>query len=262
MKTVTLRKLVMILTVIVAAISFSLATTGKEASAKTLEVNHGKAISLKVAEKKTVRATGTRKASFTLSAKKYKDKSTKVATLSNEKSRTVRITAKRSGVCYLKAKANGKTAVCKIRVTKAGSNTARANALVRTTGTTGVQLMYYSEEDLDLLARVIYGEAGCSWCSDAEQLAVGSVVLNRVKCDLYPDTIYDVVYQKGQYACVHSSAFRGKIPKRCYDNARFLLENGSVLPANVVFQAQFRQGSGTYVKIGVHYFCYTNKIAA
>lgn len=34
------------------------------------------------------------------------------------------------------------------------------------------------------------------------QVAVGAVVMNRVKSPLFPDTIAAVIYQKGQFSCV------------------------------------------------------------
>lgn len=51
----------------------------------------------------------------------------------------------------------------------------------------------YSASDLDLLSRLIMAEAqGESY--DAK-VAVGAVVMNRVKSDLFPNTINDVIYQ-------------------------------------------------------------------
>ncbi|MBP1924410.1 spore germination cell wall hydrolase CwlJ-like protein [Sedimentibacter acidaminivorans] len=51
----------------------------------------------------------------------------------------------------------------------------------------------YSSEDLDLLARLITAEAqGESY--DAK-IAVGAVVMNRVKSDSFPNSINDVIYQ-------------------------------------------------------------------
>ena len=47
----------------------------------------------------------------------------------------------------------------------------------------------YTQEDLDLLARIIYAEAGCTWIPNWVQQLVGSVVLNRVASPYYPDTI-------------------------------------------------------------------------
>lgn len=120
----------------------------------------------------------------------------------------------------------------------------------------------YTEEELDLLARIINAEAGSSWIPDEVQLYVGSVVLNRVKSDRFPDTIKDVIYQKGQYSPTWNGSINKKPSQRAIDNAKYLLENGSVLPDGVVFQANFRQGSSVYYKyydktLGTTtYFCY------
>ena len=118
----------------------------------------------------------------------------------------------------------------------------------------------YTQEELDLLARVIAGEA--LGCDDTEQLYVGSVVLNRIAHHLYPDTMEGVVSQKSQYGCYRNGTWSKAAQnpsERCYENARYLLENGSVLPGNVVFQAPFRQGDGVYVQTKWHIYCYTNR---
>ncbi len=58
----------------------------------------------------------------------------------------------------------------------------------------------YSESDRTLLARVIYGEArGESYVG---QVAVGAVILNRVKHPSFPNTLAGVVYQKGAFDAV------------------------------------------------------------
>lgn len=104
----------------------------------------------------------------------------------------------------------------------------------------------YAEEDLDLLSRLIYAEAGCDWIPDDIQLYVGSVVLNRVENDLFPDNIHDVIYAKGQYSPIWSGTINNSPDERTIANAKRLLEDGSLLPANVVFQANFKQGDGVY----------------
>lgn len=120
----------------------------------------------------------------------------------------------------------------------------------------------YTEEDLDLLSRLIFAEVGCEWIPDDVQLYVGSVVLNRVDSDLFPDNIYDVIYAKGQYSPTQSGSINNTPDERTIENARKLLEDGSILPANVVFQANFKQGSGVYYEyydepLGTTtYFCY------
>lgn len=58
--------------------------------------------------------------------------------------------------------------------------------------------MRLTDNDLLLLARLINGEArGESYLG---QVAVGAVVVNRLKSDEFPDTVAGVVYQPGQFA--------------------------------------------------------------
>lgn len=56
------------------------------------------------------------------------------------------------------------------------------------------------QEELDLLARVIYAEARGEGLEG--QVAVGAVVLNRLKDPEFPKTIKDVIYQKGAFTAV------------------------------------------------------------
>lgn len=102
----------------------------------------------------------------------------------------------------------------------------------------------YEDTDLDLLARLIYAEAGCSWIPDWVQLYVGSVVLNRVDSNIYPDTIEEVLYDPGQYV---PDSFENAVPdERTISNARQLLENGSILPSDVLGQNGYAAGDGIY----------------
>ena len=121
----------------------------------------------------------------------------------------------------------------------------------------------YSEEDLDLLARLMTAEMGSEWVPDEVQLYVGSVPLNRMKSDAFPGaTLYDVIYQEGQYSPTWTGAINNTPDKRTIENAKKLLTEGSVLPENVVFQANFKQGDGVYYEyydeiLGTTtYFCY------
>ena len=99
------------------------------------------------------------------------------------------------------------------------------------------------DDDVDLLARLLTCEMGCSWIADEQQLYVGSVVLNRVASDLFPDTLQEVIYQPGQYAPAISGWIETVQPdERTIGNARWLVENGSVLPENVLYQSTVVQG--------------------
>ena len=115
----------------------------------------------------------------------------------------------------------------------------------------------YTDEELHILSHVIYGEAG--GYSRELQIGVGSVVLNRVKHERYPNTIKDVVFQSGQYACTWDGNYDREPDQQAIDVAIYLLENGSQFPEYVLYQSEFLQGDRVYRKIGNTYFCYYRK---
>lgn len=59
----------------------------------------------------------------------------------------------------------------------------------------------YSNSDVQLLARLIYAEARGEPYKG--QVAVGAVVLNRVKSSSFPNTISGVIYQPYAFTCVN-----------------------------------------------------------
>lgn len=79
-----------------------------------------------------------------------------------------------------------------------------------------------TEEDLYLLANIIYCEAGCE--PYIGKVAVGNVVMNRVKSNRQPDTIQGVIYAKGQFSPVRNGSLdralrRGSADESCYQAA-------------------------------------------
>lgn len=79
-----------------------------------------------------------------------------------------------------------------------------------------------TEEDLYLLANIIYTEAGCE--PYIGKVAVGNVVMNRVKSDRQPDTIREVIYAKGQFSPVANGSLeralrRNSADESCYQAA-------------------------------------------
>lgn len=109
-------------------------------------------------------------------------------------------------------------------------------------------------EDYNTLAHLLNGEAGATYCSDELIYYVGSVVLNRVEDEDFPNTIKEVVFQKGQYQCTWNGLYDLEPSERCWRIAFDLLENGSVLPDYVIWQAEFPQGAGYYCKEQNMYF--------
>lgn len=120
-----------------------------------------------------------------------------------------------------------------------------------------------NDDDLYWLSRIVMQEMGGDWVSDELQQMVASVVMNRVDSEYFPDTIKDVIFQKGQYA--GAEYLSGVEPTdKVIKNCKYILENGSILPSNVVFQAEFVQGDGVYYTYydkyvgSTTYFCYKN----
>lgn len=105
--------------------------------------------------------------------------------------------------------------------------------------------------DYELLAELIYAEAGGG--SSEMKYAVGSVVLNRIASERFPDTMSEVIFQEGQY---ESAPILGKTDESCREVAADLIENGVTIPETCVWSAEFPQGDGIYRVIGNQFICY------
>lgn len=85
----------------------------------------------------------------------------------------------------------------------------------------------YSDADLKLMAAIIQAEAGGE--SYAGQLAVGTVIMNRVKSSLFPNTLSGVIYQKNQFQPVrdgHLALILERGPNESCTNAAKQVLNG------------------------------------
>lgn len=74
--------------------------------------------------------------------------------------------------------------------------------------------MDVSDEEFTLLAAIIWCEAGCEPYEG--QVAVGAVVLNRVRSSGFPNTIEGVIYQRGQFG----PARNGSLSRTLSDTSR------------------------------------------
>jgi spore germination cell wall hydrolase CwlJ-like protein len=75
----------------------------------------------------------------------------------------------------------------------------------------------YTKGELRLLSSLIYCEAqGESYNG---KLAVGIVVMNRVKSNRYPDTVKNVIYQKYQFSPAHNGILKKALAE--YDKGNF-----------------------------------------
>ena len=122
-----------------------------------------------------------------------------------------------------------------------------------------------SFDDLLLLSRVLDAMAGSDWLTDDFRMCVGEVVLNRVASPEFPDTLYGVVYQRGQYTVVNTARFSAIVPRQeCVDCAmRLLLGERHMVPA-VVYQADYLQGELFTMfpdrQLGATYFCLSSHL--
>lgn len=121
------------------------------------------------------------------------------------------------------------------------------------------------EAELEMLACTIYIEAGGDACSNETRMMVGNVVLNRIADERFPDTMEEVLLQPRQYNTFSwtgiqwparaSTEPEAEAVARAYDCARRLLEGERVLDADVVWQAEFFQGSEVVSYQDGIYFC-------
>lgn len=108
------------------------------------------------------------------------------------------------------------------------------------------------ERQKKLLAALIFCEAGNQPYDG--KVAVGAVVMNRVASGRFPNTIKEVIYQRGQFTPAMTGKLdriiaSGRIPASCYEAAREALSGVSTV-GNALF---FNTGHGAF-KLGDHYF--------
>lgn len=99
---------------------------------------------------------------------------------------------------------------------KVGSATAAALGITLTGGS--ISASTYKEKEIELLARLINGEArGEPYIG---QVAVAAVVLNRVKHSAFPNTISGVIFQTGAFDAVWDGQFDLEPTSSCIRAAR------------------------------------------
>ena len=111
---------------------------------------------------------------------------------------------------------------------------------------------YY--EAVDLLARMIHCENSNEVDGEPACWKTGSVAVNRMNDPDYPDTIEEVIRQPNQYDCL-SKLYEEEPTDIEYEVAAELLQSGSILPSDIVFGAEFYQGSGCYDEEGNTKYC-------
>lgn len=100
----------------------------------------------------------------------------------------------------------------------AGTKTLAAMGISASSASSSTNTTAYSNSDIALLARLIYGEArGESYTG---QVAVGAVVLNRVKSASFPNTISGVIYQPYAFTAVSDGQINMTPNSSCTEAAK------------------------------------------
>ena len=109
-----------------------------------------------------------------------------------------------------------------------------------------------STSDVELLAALIYCEAGNQPYEG--QVAVGAVVMNRIASSSFPGSVYEVIYQSGQFTPSFSGALSSALANGSgagYIGAAQAAMAGED-PTGGALYFNTHQGSG--IKIGAHWF--------
>ena len=96
---------------------------------------------------------------------------------------------------------------------RAGPATLRALGI-----SAGSETQNSTSGDVALLARLISAEARGEPYDG--QVAVGAVVLNRIKHPSFPNTLSGVIYQSGAFSCIDDGQFNEPVADSCYQAAR------------------------------------------
>lgn len=116
-----------------------------------------------------------------------------------------------------------------------------------------------SSNNVDLLARIINGEARGETYTG--QVAVGAVVLNRVRSSSFPNTIAGVIYQPGAFTAVSDGQINKPVVQSCYNAARDAL-NGWDPSGGALYYFNPNTATSDWIwsrpvvaRIGNHVFC-------
>lgn len=109
-----------------------------------------------------------------------------------------------------------------------------------------------SASEQELLAALIFCEAGNQPYDG--QVAVGAVVMNRVRSGAFPDTITDVIYQSGQFTPAMTGWLDSVLASDGYTDSAMQAAADALAGSNPIGDClYFSTGGGGY-QLGDHYF--------
>ncbi|NHN31871.1 cell wall hydrolase [Paenibacillus sp. S3N08] len=117
-----------------------------------------------------------------------------------------------------------------------------------------------TQSTLEQLARIIYSEARGE--SFEGQVAVGSVVMNRVQSSEFPDSISEVIFQPGQFTAIDDGQYWLTPNKSAYAAAQEALKGTDKTKGALYYYnpelatSTWSKARATIKKIGNHVFTY------
>lgn len=142
---------------------------------------------------------------------------------------------------------------------KAGTQTLEALGLPADSGANSGGSGGMTGAQVDLLARLISAEARGEPYSG--QVAVGAVVLNRIRHPSFPNTLSGVIYQSGAFTCITDGQFNEPVAESAYRAARDAL-NGVDPSGGAIYYFNPSTATSAWIwsrplitVIGKHRFC-------
>lgn len=129
---------------------------------------------------------------------------------------------------------------------------AEARALAESQAAQTASSESVSVSDQELLAALIFCEAGNQPYEG--QVAVGAVVMNRVKSGLYPNTISEVIYQSGQFTPAMTGWLDSVLANGGYTDSAMQAAADAIAGSNPVEGCLYFNTGGGGLQIGDHYF--------
>lgn len=131
----------------------------------------------------------------------------------------------------------------------------RLSQLARQSKWRDISEVHFEENDKYLIANMIYCEAGGEPYEG--QVAVGAVIINRVRSSVFPNTVTGVLYQRSQFSPVKSGRFalalaENRATASCYRAAEEAMSGYSNVGDRIGFRTPIPGLTG--IRIGGHIF--------
>lgn len=138
-------------------------------------------------------------------------------------------------------------------VTEAGESVAAKEVFAAAKASANVgEGVEYSDSTLKLLASIIFCEAGNQPYEG--QVAVGAVVMNRVRSDAFPDTVREVIYQKGQFTPAGSGWLDRVVASEGYTDSALQAAKDALAGQSPIGDCLYFDQGSQGKRIGAHSF--------